>query len=223
MTVDVGLLAALALPLAYAFALMHLVFWRLRRNAVHGVWAAANFCGGLGVTVLVLRQGISVEAATSIGNTLVFGSALVIWAGMARFAGHAVPWKSFAIAAVLFFIAFRGLWTVSDDLGLRVLLSSLGSAAANAGVALELMRGQQTRPLKTRTVLSLVFALHALFFLFRAATALTLDASKDFLQATGIQNLAVTVAAMKMIAWNITAVLMVRERNANGARENSSA
>ncbi|MDO9451578.1 MAG: hypothetical protein Q7J29_01830 [Stagnimonas sp.] len=45
----------------------------------------------------------------------------------------------------------------------------------------------------------------------RSATAVTLDGDRDFLQANGIQNLTVMVAAIKLIAWNTAALLMVRE------------
>lgn len=213
MTVDVRLLAILGLPLAYLFGFMQLGFWLYRRERrMHLHWAAANLVGALGATLLVLRHHLPLWMTTSLANTVILASTFVLWMSMARFAGHARSWRPFVLSIAVFFCLFQGLWSITDDLGMRVLLVSLASAVANAGVAWELLLGQQQQRLRSRAVLSLVFMLHALFHLFRAATAVTLDASKDFLQANGIQNLAITITAIKLVAWNIMAVMMVREQ-----------
>lgn len=213
MTVDVRLLAIVALPLAYLFAFMQLGFWLYRRERrVHLYWALANLVGALGATLLVLRHHLPLWITTSLANTIILASTFMLWMSMARFAGHARSWRPFVFSVGVFFCLFQGLWAITDDLGMRVLLVSLASAIANAGVAWELLLGQQQLRLRSRGVLSLVFVLHALFHLFRAATAVTLDASKDFLQANGIQNLSIIITAIKLIAWNVLAVLMVREQ-----------
>ena len=131
---------------------------------------------------------------------------------MARFAGNTVPLRLFAALTVLFFIAFEVLWHISGDLGMRILLVSMSTALINVAIAYELLRAQQNLRLRTRAFLASIFALHALFYLFRSATAVTLDASMDFFQANGIQNLTIMIIAIKLICWNAGAILMVYER-----------
>lgn len=213
MTVDVKLLAVLALPLVYVFAVLQAVLWLLHREQrIYLFWAVANLVAALGATLFVSRELLPLWVGTSLANTVLVAGSFVIWGSMCRFNGRQIPWGGFITATVLFFIAFQGLWMVTDDLGMRVLLASLASGLLNAGIAFELLRAQRDRLLRWRAVLSAVFALHALFFLFRAATAVTLDSSMDFLQANGIQNVTVTLAAIKVVLWNSAAVMMEREQ-----------
>ena len=44
-----------------------------------------------------------------------------------------------------------------------------------------------------------------------SATAVTLDRSMDLLQASGIQNLTIVLASIKVVLWNLGAILMARE------------
>jgi len=213
MTVDVGLLAVLALPLSYLFTLVQLgLWWRQPERRSHLRWALVNLLSALGATLLVARTLVPLWVTTSLANTLLIAAMFAQWSAMAQFGGRRVPLRWFAVITILFFVLFQGLWGLNGDLGLRVLLASAVSAILNGCIAYELLRAQQTMRLRARAFLSTVFALHALFFLFRSATAVTLDASMDFLQAGGIQNLTVTIAALKLIAWNLGAVWMVREQ-----------
>lgn len=217
MTVDVQLLAVLALPLVYLFALIQLGLWLAHRERrIHLFWAAANLVSALGATVLVARTLLPLWVTTSLANTVLVAGSFIIWASMCRFSGRPIPWRAFAVATVLYFIVFQGLWTITADLGMRVLLASLGSAILNGGIAFELLRAQQDQILRWRALLSALFALHGLFFLFRAATAVTLDSSMDFLQANGIQNFSVLLAAIKVVLWNLGAILMARELRQRG-------
>lgn len=213
MTVDVRLLAVLALPAAYLFALIQLGLWlRHRQRRAHLWWAAANLCAAIGATLLVLRHVAPLWVTSSLANSVLLVSSFIIWWAMARFAGRTAPLRVFAVLTLLYFGLFELIWSFSEDLGLRVLLASLASAAVNIGIAIELMSAQQQRRLKARALLTMVFFLHALFFLFRAGTAVTLDASQDFLQANGIQNFTVAIAALKLFAWNLVAIWMLREQ-----------
>ena len=213
MTVDVRLLAVLALPIAYLFALVQFGLWLIQRQRrAHLWWAAGNAVAALGATLLVLRDVAPLWVTSSLANSVLLASGFVIWWAMARFAGRRAPIRILAMVTVLYFGLFEWLWHFNSDLGLRVLLASLASAALNVGIAIELMRAQHERHLKDRSLLVTVFFLHALFLLFRAGTAVTLDASQDLMQANGIQNVTVLVSALKVLAWNIGAVLMLREQ-----------
>lgn len=212
MTVDVRLLAVLGLPLVYLFGFLQLGLWLAHRERrIHLHWAAANLISALGATLLVTRTVLPLWVGTSLANAILLAGSLAIWGAMRHFAGREPLWRAFITAVVLFFIAFQGLWLVTSDLGVRVLLASLATAAVNACVAYELLRAQQDQPLRLRAFLSALFALHALFYLFRAATAVTLDRSMDLLQATGIQNLTIVLASIKVVLWNLGAILMARE------------
>ena len=212
MTVDVQLLAVLGLPLAYLFGFLQLALWLAHRERrIHLFWGVANLVSAVGATLLVARTVLPLWITSSLANAILLAGGLVLWSSMCRFAGREPPWRTFVTAVVLFFILFQALWTLTSDLGARVLLASLATAAVNAGVAFELLRAQQDQPLRMRALLSALFALHALFYLFRAATAVTLDSSMDLLQATGIQNLTILLASIKVVLWNLGAILMARE------------
>ena len=130
---------------------------------------------------------------------------------MLRFARRPVPVRGFAVSALVFFAVFHGMWFLTQDLALRVLLTSVGLGLANAGIAIDLVRSQRERHLRTRSVLAAVFALHAMFYLFRSVTAVTLEANDEFLRSGGIQNLALVIGTVKLLAWNLGVLVMWRE------------
>lgn len=201
-----------ALPVTLLCGLMQLMLWlRHRDQPAYGWWAAGNLLGLLGACLVVARAFVPWWVSSALGNSVLVAAGFLVWAGMCRFGGLRIPGRAFIACTVLFFVLFHGMWFVTQDLGLRVLLTSVALGLVNAGIAIDLTRSQQARRLRTRSVLIALFALHALFYLFRSATAVTLEADDEFLRSGGIQNLALIIGTLKMLAWNLVTPLMVGE------------
>lgn len=202
----------LALPVALLCGLLQLAFWlRDREQNAYLWWAAGNLVGLVGASLVVGREFVPWWVSSALGNSVLVGAGFLVWAGMCRFGGLRIPGRAFVACTVMFFVLFHGMWFVTQDLALRVLLTSVGLGLVNAGIAIDLTRSQQRQRLRTRSFLTALFALHALFYLFRSATAVTLEADDEFLQSGGIQNFALIIGTLKMLIWNLTVPLMVRE------------
>jgi hypothetical protein len=57
-----------------------------------------------------------------------------------------------------------------------------------------------------------VFVLHALFYLFRSATAVTVEAGAEFLHTVGLQSATLLFGLANVLLWNAAALWMVAER-----------
>jgi len=206
-----------ALPVTLLCGLLQLTLWlRHRDQPAYAWWAASDLVGLLGATLVVARAFVPWWVSSALGNSVLVAAGFLVWAGMCRFGGLRIPGRAFAACTVLFFVLFHGMWFVTQDLGLRVLLTSVALGLINAGVAIDLTRSQQRLRLRTRGLLIALFALHALFYLFRSATAVTLEADDEFLKSGGIQNFALIIGTLKVLAWNLVAPLMVREARLAG-------
>lgn len=175
-------------------------------------WAAGDLVGFVGAVLIVLRGQVPWWVSSALANTIIVAAGLLVWGGMRRFGREAVPVKAFAIATVSFFLLFQGLWWLTQDLAMRVLLTSVALCVLNGGVAFDLARSQRAEPLATRAFIATLFALHSLFYLFRSATAVTLEPGDEFLQSGGIQNVALVVGTLKVALWNGAVLLLQRER-----------
>lgn len=211
------LLYALALPVAIPLGLLQLWLWRRWREPAQGIWGLADLIGGIGALLIIFRSSLPWWVATGFANTLIVFSALMVWAGMRRMGGESFRWPLFLVMAVVFFAFLQGFPWIADDLGMRVLFISIALGAINAGTAWDLLRHQQREPSGIRTLLTVVFALHALFYLFRAATAAVLDPDGDFLNPNSwVQGLTLLLGNLKLLIWNICVILMLRQRRAQG-------
>jgi hypothetical protein len=202
-----------ALPIALLLGLFQLGLWlRDRRQTTVAYWAASDLIGFVGALLVVLRGQVPWWVSSALGNSVLVASGFVLWAGMRQFGGLKVPVRAFTICTLSFFVVFHGMWFLTQDLALRVLWTSIMLGAINAGIAFDLGRSQQQQHLRTRSLLATIFALHALFYLFRSVTAVTLEANDEFLHSGGIQNLALVIGTVKLLAWNGLVLLMLRER-----------
>lgn len=201
-----------ALPAALACGLMQLAFWlRDRRQPAFAWWAASNLVGFVGAALMVARAYVPWWMSSALGNSIIIAASLLVWGGMLRFARRPAPVRGFAVFALAFFAVFHGMWFLTHDLALRVLLTSVGLGLVNAGTAIDLVRSQRACLLHTRSLLAALFALHAVFYLFRSVTAVTLEADDEFLRSGGIQNLALVIGTVKLLVWNLGVLFMWRE------------
>ncbi|MES2684647.1 MAG: hypothetical protein V4650_14095 [Pseudomonadota bacterium] len=203
-----------ALPVALLCGLLQLSCWlRNRGQQELALWAAGDLVGFCGALLVVAREHVPWWVSTALGNSIIVGASFLVWAGMRRFSGQTVPLRTFAVCTLAFFVIFHGMWFLTHDLAMRVLLTSMALTLLNAGIALDLTRSQQQQRLRTRSFLATLFALHALFYLFRSVTAVTLEAGDEFLNSGGIQNVALIVGTLKLALWNGVVLLMRRERH----------
>ena len=215
---DLRTLYLIGLPIACLFALLQFLGWRRdRRQRALLIWAVADAVGIVGAGLFVARGHIPWWLSSSVGNALVFGTSFLIWAGMRQFAGQPVPARLFGLLTLASLVFMHGLWLWVDDLGLRVLAASMILALTNAGTAIDLLRAQAGVSSRGRSALTLLFALHALFYLFRAGTAMTLDAGTEFLETGGLQRATLILGIVKLVLWNLLVLMMARERSTGRA------
>ena len=208
-----------ALPVALLCGLLQLGFWlRHREQPAFAWWTMSNLVGLVGAALVVARDHVPWWMSSALGNSIILAATLLVWGGMLRFARRPVPARAFVVFAVAFFAVFHGMWFLTQDLALRVLLTSVGLGLVNAGIAIDLVRSQPQQYLRSRSVLAALFAAHALFYLFRSVTAVTLEANDEFLRSGGIQNLALVIGTVKLLAWNLGVLLMWRELRRAEAR-----
>ena len=211
---NVAVLYQIGTPITLVCGLGQLLLWLRRRSeTAFALWSAGNIVGGCGAALLLLRDHAPWWVSSSLANALIVGGGLLIWGGMRRSAGGSVPWRWYLAITLLVLALLQLLNALSKDLALRVVLASMILFVYNAAVAFDLLRYQHLQPLKTRQMLCVLFTLHALFYLFRSATAATLDADDEFLRTQGIQNVALLIGMAKLMLWNVVAVLMIAERD----------
>lgn len=215
-SMDVGSLIRLGLPIALLCGLVQLAVGLRSRRSEPLLWAASDVVGLVGGGLLTV-PATPAWLAMTVGNTLIIVSQLLVWAGLRRGVGLGIPTRRFATIALAFFVVFCSLWLVGNDLGLRVLTVSITLSVGNALIAYDLARGGDQSDRRIRGTLSLLFSLHALFFLFRAATAMTLEAEDEFMRAGGLQAITVLVATLKLLLWNAGALVLLRGDRGRGS------
>ena len=73
-----------------------------------------------------------------------------------------------------------------NDLAFLIVLTSFGLSIVNAGVVVDLARASLVVRTRMDTCLVTLFVLHALFYLFRNATAATVASGAVFLHTAGL-------------------------------------
>jgi len=213
MKLDVGVLFAVGVPLGLVFAGLHYAFWLRWRERALLWWASSDLLGSASV-VLYLSSALrpAWAAARSTAETGLFASGFLLWLGFRRHAGQSLPLRTFAALTVIFLVVFQALRCWAPDVALLIVLASFGHGATHAGAAFDLARARLPDPLRVRALLAVVFMLHALFYLFRSATAVTVEAGADFLHTAGLQNATVLFALVVVVIWNVAALWMASER-----------
>lgn len=209
---NVGVLFAVGVPLGLLCGVLHFAFWLRWRERALLWWAAADGIGTLGVLLMLARDALPGWLARSVGESLLFASGLLLWLGFRRFAGQALPLRAFAAASLFYLAAFQALLSGFPDLAALIVLASFAHGLVNAGIAFDLARAQLAEAPRLRAVLAAVFALHALFYLFRSVTAVTVEANAEFLNAAGLQSATLLFGLVNVLLWNAVALWMAGER-----------
>jgi hypothetical protein len=206
------MLTLIGLLLALGCCILQLAFWLRWRDRALLWWAAANGIGAAGGILLLSPQWLPPWIARSMANTTVFGSGFLLWLGFRCFGGQRLPLRAFAAVTLVYFAAFETLRALVDDLASLIMFSSFLHGLQEAGIAFDLARAQLVDRLRVRSVLLLVFVLHALFYLFRGVTAVTVEPDAVFLHTVGLQAATLLFILFNLALWNAAALWMVGER-----------
>jgi hypothetical protein len=198
--------------LTLLFGSVQFFAWLRWRNRASLWWTAANCTGTAGAT-LFLGHGILPDwAGRTAANTLILSATLMVWLGFRSFTGLPQRPRTAAAAALLFLVVFESLRLLAHDLGALILCSSVALGLVNARTALDLARAWPGPTQRLRQFLVWVFALHALFYLFRMVTAFTVEAGTEFLTLAGVQTTTLLLGVAEVLIWNTSSIWMVAER-----------
>lgn len=215
MKLDVGVLFLLGIPLALVCGVLHYALWRRKREPALLWWAWSDWIGLAAVPlILAVQVRPAWIALRPLGDTILFASGLMLWLGFRRFAGQSLPLRTFSAGVVAYFIAFEALFLYFPDLAALIVLASFGHGILHAGVAFDLSRAQLPEGARVQPFLVAVFALHALFYLFRSATAVTVEAGAEFIHTGGLQNATIIFGLVNVLIWNVGALRMAARRAA---------
>jgi len=203
------MLFLIGIPIGFAFSVVQAAHWLRRREPASLWWAAADGLGAAGVVLLLSNQWLPAWIGRSLAQTAIFASGLLMWLGFRRFAGQPLPLRIFAVVSLLYFGVFEALRSFVNDVAPLIVLSSFGNGIQRAGVAVDLARTPQVDHRRLRAVL----VLQVLFYLFRSATAVTVDSDAVFLNTTGLQSLTLLIAILSAVLWNTAALWMVGDRH----------
>lgn len=121
-------LASTASVLSLAAAMTY-VWLRRKTYPGFGAWVGAAWCACLGMALLALRDLVSDALSIHGTNAMLYGSAILVLAGLRAFTGGQVPWRGY----LLLMVALVGLNAVflyfRPSLQLRVLLFSFVTGA----------------------------------------------------------------------------------------------
>jgi len=213
MKLDVGVLFLIGLPLGLVCCMLHVGFWLRWRDRALLWWASSNGLGVVGALLMLSYVRLPSETVRSVAETALFASGLLLWLGFRCLAGQSLPLRAFAAATLIYLAGFELLQSFVNDLAALIMLASFGHGILHAGVAFDLGRSQLADRLRVRTALVVVFALHALFYLFRSVTAVTVEAGADFLHTVGLQSATLLIGLINVVLWNAGALWMAGERH----------
>lgn len=201
------------MPSAFLFAGVQLAVWLVRRSdAALAWWALANFIGGCGAIGVAARGHVADWISMALANALIVASLCASWAGMRRFAGRTAPTGLVLGVPGLSFVLLGWVPAIADHYAARVVVTSLMLSAVNLAIAVDLQRSQRGEGLRSRLFLVWVFGLSGLFYGWRAWVSRDVAPDSSVLVPDIITGLTLLLANMKLLAWNLGALLMANER-----------
>jgi diguanylate cyclase (GGDEF)-like protein len=216
MELDTRTLFVVAVPAAFLFFAVQLAVWSARRNdPALAFWALANLVGGIGAVLIALRGTVPEIVSIALANALLVASLSLVWTGMRRFAGRELSLSLPLGFPLLAFVLLGLAPLVSENYVLRTGVTSVLLGIGNLAIALDLARDQRREHLRARTFLVWVFGLQGLFYFYRALQSPELIRDSDILAPDAFQSLTLLLSNLKLLAWNLGALLMANERMHN--------
>jgi diguanylate cyclase (GGDEF)-like protein len=203
-----------------------LLLGSLLRSGVAGVpeWFAANLALVIALPLLLLRGKVPDVISIVAANMLMAGSGVMYYAGYARFLRRPVDWPVMAggLAAVSAALIY---WRYAvDSIPVRVLVTTLFTAAMSGAVALLVLRnrptGRSAYPYWLTSVMALIFgaseAGRGVYFMMLSGAS-----SPSMFVTTG-SVVFLVIASAFMPAMSMCAMMMVHETLLGDARDSAN-
>lgn len=151
-------------------------------------------------------------------NALLVGSSLFIYLGLVRFFNHFKPGKYFAIFSITY-IATTVLLVIIEYPVILSAISTLSVGIFSALSARILFNNPAPDLKKYPQFLSLVFAIHAAFFLIQSVLFFISDSAISGQLALFIENLTFFAAFVSSILWTFGFVFLINQRQIKNSGE----
>jgi diguanylate cyclase (GGDEF)-like protein len=216
MKLDVPTLLVVLVAILQMAAIALMTSWKGRRFERHTVlWAIALQLGAICCATLLLRGAISDFVSITLANAGVLLAMGIGWNGARAFNGRRERWLPVLVAPALWLLTMFDP-TIAESLSYRIALSSMLSCVLSCALAWEIWaKGKDD--LVWRAPFAAVPALHAVFLVFRAILALSVDLPDDFLAGRSVASLGIGLLEpiLMMFAATILGLRLSDERLKN--------
>ncbi len=213
MILDIRTLLVVSVLLLTMLGLALLLTWRVNRGIpALRHWAVAYLLLAAGLLMAALRSPTPSALELVAHNALTGASPAVLWLGIRSFLGERYPWRAVGAlyaAMLLGMLLFSGLW---PDMTARVVLGSGYCAVITAASAADLLRAGRRSPRTGVGMTGGFLAVHAAFYVVRAALALNSGALPQLLEPTVVQTLTFLEGPAMALAVGLGFVIMTTER-----------
>ncbi|RQS71615.1 GGDEF domain-containing protein [Burkholderia sp. Bp8963] len=195
----------------------------LLRSGIPGVpdWLAANLLMVVALPLVLLRGRISDAVSVVVANQLMALATILFYVGCARFLRRRVRWPVMAAALVAISVALVYWRYAVDSIPMRVLATTLFSAAYCIAGALLVVRhrpaGRSAYPYWATATLALTFGVCQVA---RGLYFMTLSGASNVLMFASTWNVVLlTIGAAVMPTLSMTAMMMVHDMLLSDARD----
>jgi diguanylate cyclase (GGDEF)-like protein len=212
-SLDIRSLTVVLTVVSALLSIVLFLIWRSRKTYPgFGLWTAGNALYAAGFMLMALRGMIPNLLSIVLANLLVLSAAALFLEGVRCFRG-VVGRRIFSISIVILQVLGIAYYTyVIDDIGVRIIIFSLFTAMIYGLVAWELLcNAPQDMRFSFRFTGSL-FAIHALFLVFRTLFTFLSPGPHDLLAPNLIQTLTFLVSLILGITWTFGFVMLNSER-----------
>ncbi len=213
MILDIRTLLVVSVLLLTMLGLALLLTWRVNRGIpALRHWAVAYLLLAAGLLMAALRSPTPSPLELVANNALTGAGPAVLWLGIRSFLGQPYPWRAVAAlyaAMLLGMLLFSAPW---PDMAARVALGSGFCAIVTAASAADLLRAGRRSPRTAMGMTGGILAVHAAFYVGRAALALNSGALPPLLEPTAVQTLTFLEGPAMALAVGLGFVIMTTER-----------
>jgi len=189
------------------------LIWRSRKTYPgFGLWTAGNGLYAAGFMLIALRGMIPNILSITLANIFLLSAAVLFLEGVRRFrgiSGRPISTISLVVLPVLLVTYFT---FVTDDTTMRVVVYSAFYAVIAGLVAWELFRNARLEQRFSLWFTGSLFAMHALFMVFRVVLTFLNPGPHDLLAPNLIQTLTFLISLLLGIAWTFGFVMLNSER-----------
>ncbi|HJR80934.1 MAG TPA: diguanylate cyclase [Anaerolineales bacterium] len=185
-----------------------------------GVPAAlmANLCVAVGLMLRLFADRMPEFLVAIVSNVLLQAGPAIFYIALSQFTGlsYSRALVSGVIAAVLAFLLYFTYWQV--DLGMRMIILSLGSVVMVLILIYQLWRTQKTSLRFSANLMLVSFLVHGIFLIVRTISIIQ-DPPQDTLSITPVQSATYLLSFAISFFWSTGFVLMVSHRLRNDLME----